>query len=325
MRIEPNSNLDPFRQLQVALDTVRGVAGNLIGTNNGHGDPAELPKARKDQVSGFQEERSGNGLAQALAQIAPGKAQVSEEDLYAALIVDRLERLQGPEVAHSYLREFEAAKLALQRPGGYVPVEEAAVHALQKLVDSGLISKEAAEAINAQAFQGAQLDDRLDVLYDDRGSDSDPTRAVAAAADALLKAQRSLDRMGMGRESAGRRRLKVSNGRASGHSGGRTEPVGGKIDGADGFLFKPRSDGDGRLVILLPREMTRDVASVTLRDASGRVVDTGQSRGVANGGREHFRFGKEGGAYPPDLTVEVKLRDGSTKQYSIPDPAKRYD
>lgn len=102
-------------------------------------------------------------------------------------------------------------------------------------------------------------------------------------------------------------------------------PLGGTIDGAGGFLYKPFSDSDGNLVVLTPESMAGQVASVTVRGPDGSVLATGVPKGNGNGGRDHFRFDKPGSALPPNVTVEVKLRDGSTKSYPIGNPSLRYD
>src|SRR5690606_5915413 len=38
------------------------------------------------------------------------------------------------------------------------------------------------------------------------------------------------------------------------------------VDGPEGFLFKPASDSDGKLAVLLPKQMTGNVDSVTIKD-----------------------------------------------------------
>jgi hypothetical protein len=93
----------------------------------------------------------------------------------------------------------------------------------------------------------------------------------------------------------------------------------------DGFLWKPVSETTGKLVTLFPPEMTGQIESVVLRDANGQVIEQGDYASVANGGREHFRFAQAGGAYPPGVTVEVQLKDGSTKNYEIPKPSMRVE
>ena len=106
---------------------------------------------------------------------------------------------------------------------------------------------------------------------------------------------------------------------------GRIVPNGNEVDGDEGFVFKPHSDHEGKLVILLPAELANQVASVLLEDENGNVVEHGSSSGHANGGREHFRFTKPGEDYPQNLTVRITENNQATHTYFIPDPAQRYD
>ncbi|MCK6552015.1 hypothetical protein L6R52_39655, partial [Myxococcota bacterium] len=92
-----------------------------------------------------------------------------------------------------------------------------------------------------------------------------------------------------------------------------------------GFLWKPVSDSDGRLAILTPEKLTGQIAGVSVKDPSGRVIESGRPAGVGNGDREHFRFSRPGGAFPPGSVVEIKLKNGETVNYTIPNPSERYD
>lgn len=97
-------------------------------------------------------------------------------------------------------------------------------------------------------------------------------------------------------------------------------------DGPSGFLFKPISENEHLLAVLLPEAFAHKVTTVLLRDAGGNVIDEGRSTGYGDlGTREKFAFNKQGGQYPKDLTVEVRFADGSVTTYSIPDPSQRYD
>jgi hypothetical protein len=90
-----------------------------------------------------------------------------------------------------------------------------------------------------------------------------------------------------------------------------------------GFVWKPISEGDGNLVILLPPNLTGNVAGVVVfHEGSGQTV-TGRYTGVHNGGREHFRFLQPGAAYGDGLTVTAQLKSGGTKSWSVPSGARR--
>lgn len=89
------------------------------------------------------------------------------------------------------------------------------------------------------------------------------------------------------------------------------------------FLWKPISEKDRRLVILLPAHLTGKVDSVTVWDADGKVLEKGNYCGVANGGREHYRFTRKGGTFPDGARVELSLKDGGEKRITVKDTSRQ--
>lgn len=284
-----------------------------------------------------------------------GQHNVSEEELFAALLQERVASTQGEEAAIAFNDLFEAHKSSLQQAKGFVPFEDAAKNALRDLRDQELISAEDADKVYSEAFSAAQLDGNVTALFDDRGGDNDPTIAVQVLEQALLASRVKIEQFDAGEESAEIRSLdEASNSKASSlplatasatisgpqastnfNDGTRndpdvalalTTPQGSVVDGANGFLFKPISDNQGTLAVLVPEALAYKVAGVLLRDSNGTVVDEGYSTGYGElGTREKFSFSKRGGDYPKNLTVELHLLDGSISRYSIPDPSQRYD
>jgi len=110
-------------------------------------------------------------------------------------------------------------------------------------------------------------------------------------------------------------------GGASGKSGGKTE----KLDGPGGFLWKPVSDSNGKLVVLLPPKLAGQAKSVEVQDASGKTLAKGRYTGDANGGRPHFRFDKPGAAFGNDVRVVATLSNGQKVTYPIKNGAARND
>jgi hypothetical protein len=100
-------------------------------------------------------------------------------------------------------------------------------------------------------------------------------------------------------------------------AGDRTEGVGGS-----GFVWKPRSESNGRLVVLLPSSFAGKVGNVTIRRGS-ETVESGVFVGNTNGNRPTFRFSQWGGAYGGDLTVVANLNGGGRATWSIPNGARR--
>jgi hypothetical protein len=90
------------------------------------------------------------------------------------------------------------------------------------------------------------------------------------------------------------------------------------------FVWKPASEKDGKLAVVIPAKFTPDVVSVVLRDPStNKVIAQGRPSGVGNGQRAHYRFSKPGSEYPKKVVVEVELKSGAIKRYSISDSSHR--
>ena len=89
-----------------------------------------------------------------------------------------------------------------------------------------------------------------------------------------------------------------------------------------GFVWKPISEGDGNLVVLLPSVYANKVRSLDVRKG-GSVVVRGRFTGNTNGNRPTFRFSQPGAGYGSGLTVVANLSDGSSKTWSIPNGGTR--
>lgn len=246
--------------------------------------------------------------------------QVNEEQLFAALIGERLSDLKGSAIQERYRELLEKEKI--QHAGGAPAEEETARAALKSLAETGALSMEEAEKIHAEAFKAAQLDDNLDVLYDGRGSALDPTIAVMQVDSAIESARAKIEAFEAG-EDAGRLSLDleadtsaVSEGSASGGGGTTNYPA--------GFVFKPVSERDGHLAVLLPSSMAGDAREINLLDKNGHVLEHGDSYGTYEDGRPLFRFARPGSGYPDALHLQIVLNSGDTEEYFIPDPSRRY-
>lgn len=88
------------------------------------------------------------------------------------------------------------------------------------------------------------------------------------------------------------------------------------------FLWKPKSDSDGKLVVLLPSSMRGQVVSVSVMK-NGQSIETGTFSGDEhNGMRPHFRFSKPGADYGKDIEL-VSAGASGMCSFKIPDGAKR--
>ncbi len=93
--------------------------------------------------------------------------------------------------------------------------------------------------------------------------------------------------------------------------------------GLEQFLWKPASENDGRLVVLLPSSLRGQVTSCTI---SGPSFGTEQGRFAGdthNGYRPHYRFNRAGSGYGSDITVRATLQNGETRAWSVPNGSQR--
>jgi len=293
-----------------------------------------------DATSGTEESKFE---ALMLSILKVGKAkEVSEEDLFAGLIRERIETLKGSESAQKYDAAFEREKAATRRADGRFQIEDAARAALVDLQNDSTLTVDEADSIHSQAFAGAQLDDNLNALYDGFGGPNDPTRAVMVAEQALQSAKSMIDKFTAGTETptarsaastrsngvptgSGSALSTVTNPGTVGADGEIYTPTGSVMDGPDGFLYKPVSSHDGKLAVIMSSALAPLVEQVQLVTSSGDVLEQGRDMGIGEGARRNFRFSKQGGAYPNDLYVEALLTDGTTRKFLIPDSSQRYD
>ncbi len=100
--------------------------------------------------------------------------------------------------------------------------------------------------------------------------------------------------------------------------------LGSQVSRTGEFLWKPVSEKDGRLAILLPSSMTGKVSEVCVIKPDGsRALQRGQASGVGNGNREHYRFSKPGGSFPDGSIVLIKMKDGTNRHMKISETSNR--
>lgn len=96
-----------------------------------------------------------------------------------------------------------------------------------------------------------------------------------------------------------------------------------------GFLWKPVSSSDQKLVVLLPASFTGHTvtgSSTLFTDSACTNMHPdgdGRYAGVHNDKREHFRFTVPGGSIKGKVWFSVQLKNGARGIYEIADPAKR--
>lgn len=314
-------------------------------------------RAKNAELAGFmtakaEQEKSSSRFEEFLqtvsgenTQSSDANSKVSEEQLFAAIIAERLNKLETEDGLKLYQEQLKANLERFKNSAGFASHERAAKSALQTVVEKQLLSKEQAEILIAQSFKAAQLDQNHDALYDSIGGPNDASVAVAEFSTALKQAQNMLSSfdskdldagvMSINYHSAGiphsisTVNSSINQGKDPADSNSKTESTnsikGNYVDGAEGFLFKPASDSDGRLVILAPKALTGEIERVVIKNQNGKIIEEGRFTSIANGDREHFRFNKPGSAYPDKLIVEMELSSGKKETWQINDPSKRYD
>ena len=105
--------------------------------------------------------------------------------------------------------------------------------------------------------------------------------------------------------------------------GGDGSGIGERGEGG-GFLWKPRSESNGRLVILLPTQYRRQVSSQFVADGDGNVLETGVfTTDEHNGDRPHFRYSRPGASFGNNVYAVADLTGGGTVHWPIPNGAAR--
>jgi len=100
----------------------------------------------------------------------------------------------------------------------------------------------------------------------------------------------------------------------------------GKRGPNGGFVWKPKSEGDHKLVVLLPASLTDGIKAGWIADKDGNVVEGGRYVGSQhNGGREHYRFNRQGGDYGRDLFLVSRDRNNQLIHWPIPNGGARWD
>ena len=102
-------------------------------------------------------------------------------------------------------------------------------------------------------------------------------------------------------------------------------PASSSGGGSGGFIWKPVSEGDGNLVVLLPGSLRCRVSGADIQKSGSRVEKGRFTGDTHNGNRPHYRFSKPGAGYGSGLTLTAFLSGGGKQSWNIPNGASRYD
>ena len=213
--------------------------------------------------------------------------RINEEQLYSALLNQRMFSKKGEYAATAYQKLFETNKNALKRSDGYIPVEKAASSSIKQMVQSGVLTENEAISINAQAFKAAQLDGDTNYIYDSRGS----TVAVALIESALNSAEERINSYDSGKATAGTLNL-------------------------DNMINSPVIATTGQNTLV---NQSIDKTSADTVDEYSKS-ETYSYYNIANGGRMAWRIPRKGPSF--DSNLKVVFSDGHTVQ--VKDTSKNY-
>jgi len=136
--------------------------------------------------------------------------KVSEEELYAALIMHQLKQKFGNEYINDFKTTFKLNTFdKLPNESKEASAERAANVAMKFFVESTLLSSAEAKEIKDTAFQLAQLDSRTDKLWDKFGGDPQNTIAVTSFAKGQKLIQERLDALQSSSAKSMRARAKL--------------------------------------------------------------------------------------------------------------------
>lgn len=298
--------------------------------------PTDISQNKKPENS-FLEELSQNKLKESMREYISGSGKEVHEEQLQFILVNSILSSKSKKLGDEYSKIFSTLSAHSRS------TEDNVKGALKELVAKDLMSITDAEAIHGITFKAAQLDTNLNALYDGTAGPNDNTKATADVQVAIDSASKMIQQIREGKESFENRSLdlasnSVQRGAASSgeinsstavHSGPAAEvtatPTSGK--GGNGFLWKPASDNNGRLVVLMPPELAGRVVSTevhsSLPPSDSSLIEKGNYSGNGNGGRDHFRFSKSGGSYPDGLYVIATLSNGQYVSYNIPETNAR--
>jgi len=90
--------------------------------------------------------------------------------------------------------------------------------------------------------------------------------------------------------------------------------------GGSGMVYKPHSEANGNLVVLLPSSYAESTG-VAMADRNGNIIERVPFGPRTNGNRPTYRFSRPGSAFPSPGILVV----GSSQRFCIPNTAARFD
>lgn len=295
-------------------------------------------KSNRIEVTGPIPIKLADGAATGTAEsikrlLTPDAAgKIHEEELQYALVVHLLGKAK-PDAVSQFEKAFSEIIGSGSPPIG---TEDATKQALTKIISTGLLDLKLAEAINGASFEAAQLDSFKALLFDGTGGPNDATMALMPIDQAVAKAETALQKMEQPDNGSLSRSLnspsnpRMSSKELSGTDSTVAKPAAsGQQPSIDpkGFLWKPISANNGKLVVLLPKSLSGKVTECAVyRDLppeAENLIERGKFSGEANGDRSHYRFSHPGSYFPEKCYVVAKTKDGNEVAFEISNSSLR--
>lgn len=269
-------------------------------------------------IRGVEERSRRRGSAES------SREGLDEGALFAAAALHRI-RDWDPNAAGAFESKLGEVFAAMRARRGEILHYKAADRAMRALVRSGDLDGSAYREIKTSALGRADLDgDRtsisegsgsLEVGLEAAGSGWSANQPLSHAEHAELRAREAEISRAHWRAA---RAATPSSGLANSFSRtGASWP--------SGLLWKPESDTDGNLVVLVPSGQGA-LADVSVLSPDGlSTIENGRFSGIGNGLRYHFRFDRPGSSFPPDSLLVLDYLDGTKTIFEIPRPSDRIE
>jgi len=295
----------------VVRDAIHALLQALVATGTPNNPPQSAPSTPSTPASPNQPAQ--NLSSYLLNKLKPNsQGDFHEEQLQFGIVSYLLKDQPAGAAFESAMRDY------ISGAGTRVSYEAGVAKSLALLESKGLISKNDRTQLLERSFNAAQLDSNKTALYDDKGSANDKTVATMEAKKAAALAEKNLNATAASKPSA-TPPTSPSTPPATSNSTSLT----------GGFLWKPISETDKKLVVLLPKSISQNVSSVALYSSlpatSASLIETGTPAGIANEDRAHFRFKKQGRSYDDGIYVVVTLKSGETLTQQIADVSRRVE
>ena len=245
--------------------------------------------------------------------------KVNEEELYAVNLYSYLTS-KDKTLGTRFLELLPEAIKKSTEIHGSARVFNAADRVMRRLLKDGKIMHDEYQASRDYAFGMSQLDQnkkflsRTESVALEEGMKIVSTNC-AATSEAVGAYKRELQKIAkLQRTTAATNNSTVAGG--STHSSSSI---------AEGFLWKPESDSDGNLVILLPSNLVGKASGVRVLSPEGNVLAQGRYGGIANGFRQHFRFDRPGSAFPNNSIVEIQMANSENLRFKIANTSLRVE